>query len=106
MWLNVTGTKLLLVSSSSEANAGKEKLVGALENPNGTADAHVPVALLRGFLLLKEKLGTRGRQNPITRATLSQRSAIRDRRNKQDSRRYTYAAQNPKSDQAKTFLVQ
>jgi hypothetical protein len=83
MCLNVTGTKLLPVLSCRAANAGKEKLAGALENSYGTAEAHVPVALIRGVLLLKEKLGTRGIQNPITSATLAKRQAIRNRRNKQ-----------------------
>jgi len=54
------GTKLLPVSSSSEAKAGKEKFAGALENPYDTAWAQSPVAFTIGVWLLKEKDGTRG----------------------------------------------
>lgn len=66
MCLNVMGTKLLPVSSSSEANAGKEKFAGALENPYDTAWAHSPVAFTIGVRLLKEKDGTRGKQKART----------------------------------------
>lgn len=71
MCLNVMGTKLLPVSSSSEANAGKEKLAGALENPYDTACDHSPVAFTSGVRLLKEKDGTRGKQKASTSPTLA-----------------------------------
>lgn len=83
MCLNVTGTKLLPVLSCREANAGKEKLAGVLENPYDTASAQAPVALTKGVLLLKEKLGTRGRHNASTSTILPQCQAIRNRKVKQ-----------------------
>jgi hypothetical protein len=64
------GTKLLSVLNCREANAGKEKFAGALEKIDGTAVAQVPVALIRGVMLLKEKLGTRGIQNASASAML------------------------------------
>lgn len=56
----MSGRKLLPVLTCSAAKAGKEKLAGTREKIVGTAFAQDPVALARGVVEFKAKLGTRG----------------------------------------------
>ena len=59
------------MSTCKDANAGNEKLVGERENMVGTAVAKDPVALIRGFAWLNEKVGTLGIVNPKIIAILN-----------------------------------
>lgn len=67
---NLTGKKLLLVSTCRDAKAGNEKLATVGAKMVGTAVAHDPVAFCKGSEVSKAKLGTRGRVSAITIATL------------------------------------
>ena len=58
------------MSNCKDAKAGKEKLVGVRENIVGIAVLNDPVALMRGFAAMSEKLGTLGIVNPKTIAIL------------------------------------
>lgn len=58
------------MSTLREANAGKEKLAGAVLTYVGTEEFQVPVAFAMGVESLKENEGTRGIVNPSTSATL------------------------------------
>jgi hypothetical protein len=69
--LNLTGRYPFVVSTFSEANAGKEKFAGARLKYVGTELFQSPDARMRGVSLLKAKLGTRGIQIPRTTAILS-----------------------------------